>query len=85
MHAFANPFEALVERANRLRVPLKSDYFGRAMLATRVPRTTIKAWCDDLDVLYQGKTQSWLDLVEDLDSRDCLRKNASIKVRRRLT
>ena len=66
-------------------MPLKSDNFGRAMLATGVPRTTIKAWCDDLDVPYQTKALSWFDLVEDLDSRDCLRKNASINARRRFT
>ena len=81
VHASANPFESLAERANWLGMPLKSDNFGRAMLATRVFRTTIKAWCDDLDVPYQGKAQSWFDLVDDSDSRDCLRKNASIYAR----
>ena len=72
------PFEALAERANWLGMPLKSNDFGRVMLATGVPLTTIKAWCDDPDVPYQDKAQSWFDLVEDLDSR---RKSASINAR----
>jgi nucleoside diphosphate kinase len=78
VHASASPFEALAERANWLGMPLESDSFGRAMLASGVPLTTIKAWCDDPAVPYQGKAQSLFDLLEDLDSRDCLKKSASI-------
>ena len=81
VHASASPFEALAERANRLGMTLESDSFGQAMLAAGVPLTTIKAWCDDPAVPYQGKAQSLFDLVVDLDSRDCLRKSASINAR----
>ena len=38
VHASASPFEALAERANWLGMPLESDSFGRAMLATGVRR-----------------------------------------------
>ena len=72
VHAFASPFKAPAERANWLGMPVKSDDFGRAVLATGVPRTTIKAWCDDLDVSYQGKAQSWFDLVEERDGVVCM-------------
>ena len=47
VHASASLFEALAERANWLGMPLESNSFGRAMLATGVPLTTTKAECDD--------------------------------------
>ena len=62
-------------------MPLESDSFGRTMLATGVPLTTIKAECDDLVVPYQIRLSFCLTWVEDLDSRDCLRKSASINAR----
>ena len=81
VHDFASPFGSLAEYANWLGMPLESDSFGRAMLATGVVLTTIKAWCDDPAVPYQGKAQSLFNLVADLDSWDCLRKSASINAR----
>jgi len=79
LHASASPFEALAERANWLGVPLKDDYFGKAMLAKGVPLATIKAWSDDPAVQFQGKKQSLFDLLEDLDGRECLKKSEAIK------
>merc|ERR1719433_314434 len=78
LHASASPFEALAERANWLGVPLSQDFFGRAMLASGVPLATIKAWCEDPAVMFDGKKQSLFDLLEDLDGRECLKKSAAI-------
>jgi len=78
MHASASPFEALAERSNWLGVPLERDLFGRAMLASGIPLSVIKAWTEDPAVLFQGKKQSLFDLLEDLDGRDCLKKSAAI-------
>ena len=80
VHASASPFEALAERANWLGGPLGSDSFFRAMLASMLPLTTIKAWCDDPAVPSGGKKQSLFDLLQDLDSLFCLRKSAAVKV-----
>ena len=67
-------------------MPLEFNSFGRAMLATGVPLTTIKAECDDPAVPYLGKAQFLVENgVEDLDSRDCLRKCTSIDARCRFT
>merc|ERR1712060_82047 len=79
LHASASPFEALAERANWLGIPLTQDYFGKAMLASGVPLASIKAWCDDPAVNFQGKKRSLFDLLEDLDGRECLQKSAAIQ------
>jgi len=78
LHASASPFEALAERANWMGVPIQKDYFGRAMLALGVPLATIKAWCDDPAVMFDGKRQSLFDLLEDLDGHACLKKSVGI-------
>uniref|UniRef100_A0A7S3X5Z4 Nucleoside-diphosphate kinase n=1 Tax=Strombidinopsis acuminata TaxID=141414 RepID=A0A7S3X5Z4_9SPIT len=78
LHASASPFEALAERANWLGVSIEADYFGKALLSLGIPMGTIKAWCDDPAVLFQGKKQSLFDLLEDLDGRDCLKKSVDI-------
>lgn len=83
LHASASPFEAMAERANWLGVPLSKDAFGRAMLASGVPRNTIIAWCKDPAVKFEGKAQSLFDLLEDLDGRDCLCKSKAIKASNR--
>merc|ERR1712048_1275489 len=70
VHASASPFEALAERNNWLGVDLKRDYFGKAMLASGVPLPMLKEWCDDPAVNFDGKKQSLLDLLEDLNSKD---------------
>uniref|UniRef100_A0A7S0ZRE8 Nucleoside-diphosphate kinase n=1 Tax=Noctiluca scintillans TaxID=2966 RepID=A0A7S0ZRE8_NOCSC len=80
LHASASPLEALAERANWLGMPIESDMYGRAMLATGVPLEVIKAWCEDPAVRFEGKSQSLFDLLEDLDSRDCLKKSGAINV-----
>ena len=80
VHASASPFGALAERANWLGMPWESD-IRSSDAGFRVPLTTIKTWCDEPAVPFQGKAQSLFDLVEDLDSRDCLRKSASINAR----
>jgi len=78
MHASASPFEALAERANWLGAPIEKDFFGKAMIALGVPVGTIAAWSEDPAVSYKGKKQSLFDLLEDLDSADCLTKSMDI-------
>jgi nucleoside diphosphate kinase len=78
VHASASPFEALSERSNWLGATLGGDSFGKAMLAVGVPLKTIKCWCDDPPVPFEGKKQSLFDLLEDLDGADCLKKSAAI-------
>jgi len=78
VHASASPFEALAERNNWLGVPLETDFFGRAMLASGVPYGMMQAWTDDPAVQFEGKKQSLFDLLEDLDGRACLKKSTAI-------
>eukprot|EP00419_Tripos_fusus_P024836 CAMPEP_0172707794 /NCGR_PEP_ID=MMETSP1074-20121228/50182_1 /TAXON_ID=2916 /ORGANISM="Ceratium fusus, Strain PA161109" /LENGTH=392 /DNA_ID=CAMNT_0013530653 /DNA_START=48 /DNA_END=1226 /DNA_ORIENTATION=- len=78
VHASASPLEALAERANWLGVAIEKDYFGKAMLASGIPMGTIKAWCEDPAVSFEGKKQSLFDLLEDLDGRHCLTKSVDI-------
>jgi len=78
MHASASPFEALAERANWLGASIEKDFFGKAMIALGVPVGTIAAWSEDPAVPYNGKKQSLFDLLEDLDSADCLKKSVDI-------
>lgn len=78
VHASASPFEALAERANWLGVSIEKDYFGKAMLALGIPIGTIKDWCEDPAVSFEGKKQSLFDLLEDLDGRNCLKKCVDI-------
>jgi len=78
MHASASPFEALAERANWLGASIEKDFFGKAMIALGVPVGTIAAWSEDPAVSYKGKKQSLFDLLEDLDSADCLKKSMDI-------
>jgi len=78
MHASASPFEALSERSNWLGVPIERDFYGKAMLALGIPMGTIKAWCEDPAVPFEGKRQSLFDLLEDLDGRECLKKSVEI-------
>lgn len=78
VHASASPFEAMAERANWLGVPVSKDAFGRAMLSSGVQHHTVCDWCNDPTVSFDGKKQSLFDLLEDLDSRDCLKKSALI-------
>jgi len=78
VHASASPFEALAERANWLGVPITGDRYGKALLASGVPLSMVKAWTDDPPVNFEGTKQSIFDLLEDLDSPDCLKKSAKI-------
>jgi len=78
VHASASPLEALAERANWLGAPIANDFYGRAMLAQGIPLRMIQEWTDDPAVNFEGKKQSVFDLLEDLDSRDCLKKSKLI-------
>jgi len=78
VHASASPFEALSERCNWLNVPIADDFFGRALLASGVSMDMVTSWCGDPTVQFEGEGKSLFDLLEDMDSRDCLRKCAAI-------
>eukprot|EP00443_Scrippsiella_acuminata_P048683 CAMPEP_0115330522 /NCGR_PEP_ID=MMETSP0270-20121206/85816_1 /TAXON_ID=71861 /ORGANISM="Scrippsiella trochoidea, Strain CCMP3099" /LENGTH=514 /DNA_ID=CAMNT_0002751231 /DNA_START=46 /DNA_END=1590 /DNA_ORIENTATION=- len=78
VHASASPFEALAERANWLNLPIESDFFGKALLASGLPLSTIQEWCSDPLVSFEDKRQSLFDLLEDLNSRECLQKCSMI-------
>jgi len=78
VHASASPFEALAERANWLNMSIESDFFGKALMANGLPLPMIEEWCKDPAVDFQQKKQSLFDLLEDMDSRDCLRRAADI-------
>jgi len=78
VHASASPFEALAERVNWMGASIENDFFGRALLASGLPVSTIQEWCSDPVVFFEEKKQSLFDLLEDLNSRDCLSKASAI-------
>ena len=76
VHASASPFEALAECTNWLESGISSEPFGRRMLAAGISEATIKKWSVDPQVKFvqdgkEGKF-SLFDLVEDMDSTECL-------------
>ena len=78
VHASASPFEALCERLNWLGAKLEADAFGKAMLASGIPKATILAWTKDPQVPYEGTSSSLFDLLEDLDHDACLARAQAI-------
>lgn len=72
VHASASPFEALAERANWCGQDIAYDFFGQALMREGVSLSTIREWCEDPAVTFEGKSQSLFDLLEDLDGPDCL-------------
>lgn len=83
VHASASPFEAAAERSNWVGVAVESDSFGKALLASGIPKSTIKEWFGDAQVSVDGetapgKTTSVFDTLEDLDADEVLAKVAKI-------
>jgi len=78
VHASASPFEAMAERINWVGAKLKTDAFAQAMMAAGISEKMILAWTKDPQVPYKGKKGSLFDLLEDMDSADCLAKAADI-------
>eukprot|EP00045_Choanoeca_perplexa_P004555 m.39084 g.39084 ORF g.39084 m.39084 type:complete len:381 (-) comp12637_c0_seq1:63-1205(-) len=78
VHASASPFEAMAERVNWVGASLETDGFGKAMLAAGIPRATVDAWSQDPQVAFDGGKASLFDLLEDMNSRDCLEKSIAI-------
>jgi len=78
VHASASPFEAMAERLNWVGATLESDPFGKAMLASGIPKSTIMEWTKDPQVAFEGKKASLFDLLEDLDYDECLAKAQAI-------
>jgi nucleoside diphosphate kinase len=78
VHASASPFEALAERLNWMGATLETDPFGKALLESGVPKSTIMEWTKDPQVNFEGKKASLFDLLEDLDYDPCLAKAQAI-------
>jgi hypothetical protein len=76
--AWARHFGAPAERLNWMGATLEEDAFGKAMLASGIPKDTIMAWSKDPQVPFEGKKSSLFDLLEDLDYDDCLAKAQAI-------
>jgi len=75
VHASASPFEAFAERNNWMKVPIRKDRFGSALLSEDIPEETIKAWSVDPQVTVEaGKKGSIFDALEDMDVDPCLAK-----------
>ena len=74
VHASASPFEALAERVNWTGADVTRDNFGRGLLAAGIPPATVTSWFQDPQVPFEGKKQSLFDLLEDIDSGDCIAK-----------
>ena len=68
----------MAERCNWLRGNITSDPFGKAAIAAGVPVATLKDWSVDPQVVYNGKKSSLFDLVEDMDSSECIAKLVDI-------
>ena len=64
--------------SNWMGAKLEDDDFGKAMLASGIPKDTIMTWTKDPQVEFDGKKASLFDLLEDLDYDDCLAKSQSI-------
>jgi len=78
VHASASPFEAMAERLNWLSGDLGTDYFGAAMIKAGIPKQTVVDWTFDPQVNFEGGKKSLFDLLEDIDSTDCLLKSCKI-------
>jgi len=63
---------------NWVGATLETDPFGKAMLASGIPKDTIMAWTKDPQVPFEGKKASLFDLLEDLDYDECLSKAQAI-------
>lgn len=76
VHASASPFEGLAEKTNWLKMGIKSDAFGKALLDNGFSPKTIQDWSVDprLVVSEDGKVASIFDTVEDMDVDECLKK-----------
>jgi len=79
VHASASPFEAMVERVNwMVGATIANDFYGKALLAVGVPLQTIEHWCTNPDVILEGRQAPIFDLLEDLDSKECLQRVLAI-------
>mmetsp|Transcript_96926 Transcript_96926/g.167165 ORF Transcript_96926/g.167165 Transcript_96926/m.167165 type:complete len:432 (-) Transcript_96926:720-2015(-) len=78
VHASASPFEAMAERINWVGADVKTDAFAQAMAAAGIPEQTILDWTKDPQVPFEGKKASLFDLLEDMNSDECLAKAATI-------
>lgn len=78
VHASASPFEAMAERLNWVGADIKTDSYAQAMIAAGIPEETVLTWIKDPQVPFEGKKGSLFDLLEDMDSPDCLAKSVKI-------
>ena len=75
VHASASPFEGLAEKMNWLKVPIRKDTFGSALIAEGISEKLLKEWSLDPQVqLEDGTLGSIFDALEDMDAAACLAK-----------
>uniref|UniRef100_A0A7S3PG99 Nucleoside-diphosphate kinase n=1 Tax=Aplanochytrium stocchinoi TaxID=215587 RepID=A0A7S3PG99_9STRA len=78
VHASASPFEAFAERCNWTGAKVNEDPFGKALILNGIPQNKVEELMGDAQVPYEGVKQSIFDLLEDLDSEECLIKALNI-------
>eukprot|EP01060_Flectonema_neradi_P030425 TRINITY_DN4421_c1_g1_i1.p1 TRINITY_DN4421_c1_g1~~TRINITY_DN4421_c1_g1_i1.p1 ORF type:complete len:348 (+),score=88.35 TRINITY_DN4421_c1_g1_i1:48-1091(+) len=79
VHASASPYEGLAERMNWLKVPAKTDAFGKLLLSKGMSLKAIRDCGVDPQVnIGGGKMGSFFDAVEDMDVEPCATKCASL-------
>eukprot|EP00416_Gambierdiscus_australes_P036429 CAMPEP_0171097688 /NCGR_PEP_ID=MMETSP0766_2-20121228/47692_1 /TAXON_ID=439317 /ORGANISM="Gambierdiscus australes, Strain CAWD 149" /LENGTH=351 /DNA_ID=CAMNT_0011556923 /DNA_START=269 /DNA_END=1324 /DNA_ORIENTATION=+ len=78
VHASASPMEALAERRNWLQLELFDDPFGRLLLDKGVRISELQSWVSDPVVEHRGVRQSLFDLLENLDTKDCLARASEL-------
>lgn len=79
VHASASPFEALAERINWLKAKPETDLFGAACLGAGITADTLAEYGTDPVVKYEGVPGSVFDFLEDIDSKECIKKMKDIQ------
>jgi len=72
VHASASAFEALVEKAKWLGVPMSKDPFGKMLIAAGIKEEMLQEWGEDPSVMFRGKMQPVFSVFESLDMQPCL-------------
>ena len=68
VHASASPFEAMVERMNWLKISVADDVFGRKLLGVGISEAALQGATFNPQI----GSHSVFDVLEELNSRDCL-------------
>jgi len=74
VHASASPLEAMAERLNWMRLEVWNDPFGRILQSKNVSPARARDWASDPMVQHDGRQQSLFDVVENLDTKECIQR-----------